>query len=371
VATVERPLGSTGVHTHFRGFLAWAQRRNLPVHLVTPFDARFAVYPVFGVGRLAKPFSRPFWVAWYRSSHWMMVRRALDRRLGDFSGPATVYAQDPLSAHAALALKRRGSELRVVLVVHFLRSQGDELAANGYIVRGGRLYHRIQALEQSVLANADAIVAPSSWALRQLEERLPIGIRAERIPNFVHRPERPSSTGKRDLITIGRLEPVKNVDFVLRVLAEAQARGRRYTLTIVGEGPLAARLRRDSARLGIESQVEFTGYVPQAASLLGNHKVYVHSALLENCPLVVLEALAAGMPVVTSPSGGVPELMTHGVEGFFWDVRDVGGAAEWLISVLEAPVKRARLGEAARASYESHYAADVQCPRLMRVLAGE
>jgi glycosyltransferase involved in cell wall biosynthesis len=381
VATVEHPMGETGVHTHFTEFRLWAHARGIRIRLVTPFQANpLLLYPLFGVGRAAKPVSIRFWVWWYRWSHALVLKRELMRQLLA-CGPSVVYAQDPMSAQAAIELRDAGYPITVALIVHFNGSHADELVMKGQIARGGRLDRAIRAFERSVFAKADRLIFPSRYAARATGVSLDVEpmptptptltpMRISIVPNFVsspsRRPEGPAARG--DAITIGTLEPRKNHEFILNVLAEAHRRGHRYSLTVVGSGPLASRLRETAARLGLERFVTFTGSRPDAAALLAHHRVYVHAAHLENCPIVLLEAMAAGVPAIASPVGGIPELLTDGIEGLFWDPRDVSSAADRLIELLDDEPRRRRMAAAASARYERDYTPDRCCPALLDAL---
>jgi glycosyltransferase involved in cell wall biosynthesis len=381
VATIEHPMGETGVHTHFTQFRRWARARGVRVRLVTPFQANpLLLYPLFGIGRAAKPMSPGFWVWWYRWSHALVLKHELMRQLRT-CGPSVVYAQDPLSALAAIELRDTGYPIAVALIVHFNGSHAEELVMKGQIARGGRLDRGIRALERIVFSKADRLIFPSRYAARVTGVSLdaepaptttlmPTTTRSSLIPNFVsppsHRPE--SSAARGDAITIGTLEPRKNHEFILNVLAEAHRRGHRYSLTVVGSGPLASHLRDTTARLGLERFVTFTGSRADAAALLAHHRVYVHAAHVENCPIVLLEAMAAGIPAIASPVGGIPELLTDGIEGLFWDPHDLSSATDRLIDLLEDEPRRRRMAAAASARYERDYTPDRCCAALLDAL---
>lgn len=375
VATILRPEGETGVQTHCRMFLGAAREVGWGVRLITPFDMGPAVvYPSFAVGRLAKPFHKGFWVWWYRRLHYTLLRQALVRALAS-GAPAVVYAQDPLAARAALDARERGLPVEVVLMVHFNESQADEWADHGYITRGGALYRRIAALEQEVLPRVDRLIFPSRFMMRRVMERIEGVASVPRwcIPNFVPagtRDEAARDVPAGDLISVGTLDVRKNHAFLLEVLAVCHRLGRRYRLTIVGEGPLRSRLRALAEELGVAGHVALPGYVRDAASLMPRHRAYVHAATMENCPIALLEAMAAGCPVFAPPVGGIPEVLADGVEGRFWSLDDPEGAAAALIEVLEAPARLEAAAAAARRRYEREFTPESVAPRLLRTVVG-
>ena len=103
---------------------------------------------------------------------------------------------------------------------------------------------------------------------------------------------------------------------------------------------------------------------------MADHRVYVHAARMENLPLVLIEAMAEGLPVVAPAVGGIPSMIDAGVEGAFWPLDGPDIAAEVLIDLLTVPTRLHATGEAARRRVESEYAADVVVPQLEAFLAG-
>jgi glycosyltransferase involved in cell wall biosynthesis len=110
-----------------------------------------------------------------------------------------------------------------------------------------------------------------------------------------------------DLLFIGELRALKGVDVLIAALAQLSQAGRRVTATIAGDGPDRAAFERDVARLGLETAVRFIGVTPaRAAFALG--RVLIVPSRAESLPYIVLEAAAAGVPIVASNVGGIPEI---------------------------------------------------------------
>ena len=110
-----------------------------------------------------------------------------------------------------------------------------------------------------------------------------------------------------DLVCVGELRPVKAIDVLLDALAVLKRSGRHVTATIAGEGPEAPKLKGMADRLGIAKQVHFIGHCPaRTAFTMG--RIFVIPSRAESLPYVVLEAAAAGMPIIASQVGGVPEI---------------------------------------------------------------
>ncbi len=115
---------------------------------------------------------------------------------------------------------------------------------------------------------------------------------------------RPDAT---DIVCVGELRPVKAIDVLIEALAILRQSGRRVTATIAGEGPEAAKLQAQTNRLGLADQVRFIGHCPaREAFTLG--RMLVIPSRAESLPYVVLEAAAAGLPIIATDVGGVPEI---------------------------------------------------------------
>jgi glycosyltransferase involved in cell wall biosynthesis len=110
-----------------------------------------------------------------------------------------------------------------------------------------------------------------------------------------------------DLVVVGELRPVKAIDVLIEAIAILKQSGRRVTATIAGEGPEGAALKAQAGRLGVAGQVRFIGHFPaRQAFALG--RTFVIPSRAESLPYVVLEAAAAGVPIIATNVGGVPEI---------------------------------------------------------------
>lgn len=372
IATMLRAEGSTGVQTHVQQLRHYLAGLGVATTLVTPFCwGRKLTVPVFGVRLLLRRFSKPANVAWYRYWHEWFLRNALRRSLAGL-GACTVYAQCPVAARAALRA-RQGPHQRVVLAVHFRISQADEWAETKQIRHGGRVFRSIRNLERRVIPQTDGLMYVSRWARDALLDWLPdaAAVPSTVIDNFVepvqvHR----GQEALGDLVTIGHLEPVKNHRFLLQVLAEAHRAGRTLTLDIFGEGPLSRDLLTQARALGVEAQVRFRGYRRDVRDFLPGFRCYVHASYSEACPLALIEAMAAGLPIVAAPIGPTSELYDDGVEGRFWNLGSPAAAAATLLEFLDSEPERARSAAAARERFSRQFDARLVAPRLYSFLLG-
>jgi len=155
------------------------------------------------------------------------------------------------------------------------------------------------------------------------------------------------------IVTVGRLSPVKGIDTLLRAVAELRAQRPDVTLEVLGgEQPgyddHAGLLLELRASLGLDDAVTFAGHVDDTRPALARAAVYAQPARWEGVPLAVLEAMAAGVPVVATDVGGVRDVITPDVTGLLVAPDDPTSLARALARVLEGPELAARLGAAGR-----------------------
>jgi glycosyltransferase involved in cell wall biosynthesis len=119
-------------------------------------------------------------------------------------------------------------------------------------------------------------------------------------------------------VTVGvvaRLCPEKGVDLFLEAIACIGARHPEVSFVVIGDGPLREQLQLMAARLGVLERVCFTGALVDARAVMAQFGLLVVPSRTEGTPLVVLEALAAGVPIIAARVGGIPSQMRDGVDG--------------------------------------------------------
>ena len=374
IATLHRSddiLG--GIQKHINVFAEEARQHGVPIDILTPFQVpKAAWFPMFGAGKMWTYISKRIHAWWYERTRFTLLRRVLLKRVPR-TVPSIIYAQDPVSAEAALALKKQGYPVEVVCAIHFNLSTAEEWVGKGYLARGSGLYRKMLERDAHVFPYVDRLVFVSDFMKEQLSTRIPAVAKVPSyvVPNFVPTAPAPSPQPMMgELISIGTLEPRKNHAFIFQVLREAHRRGYPYKLTLVGGGASRSTLERLAKTLGLESHITFLGAVSDASSLLHQHLVYVHAARMENLPIVSLEALAAGKPICAAPVGGIPEVFSDGVEGAYWDLSDPSGAAQRLIQILETPDLYERMAKAAAARHAAHFSTDVVREKLIDAVYG-
>lgn len=157
---------------------------------------------------------------------------------------------------------------------------------------------------------------------------------------------------RRDLtvVTVARLTPVKGADVVIRAFAQVRTVYPQLRLVIIGDGPARADLESLCRDLHLGDSACFTGTlsIDSLANYLGAAGVFALGSRTEGLPHAVLEAMAAGAPVVATRVGGTPEVVTDGVNGLLVPPDDPPALAAAITGILENPARARRLAQAGR-----------------------
>jgi glycosyltransferase involved in cell wall biosynthesis len=202
-----------------------------------------------------------------------------------------------------------------------------------------RSVHRYVAVARAV---ADQLIG-SFHVPSDRVEVIHNGIPVER---FAGTTDRPRDDGDRrpTVLTVARLDAQKGLGFLLEAIASIpDAR-----LLLAGDGEERAALHERAVRLGVSERIAFLGHRTDVPELLARCDLLVLPSLYEGFPLVVLEAMAAGRPVVATAVGGTPEAVVDGVTGHLVPPGDVTALANAIRSVLSDPVRREAMGSAGR-----------------------
>jgi glycosyltransferase involved in cell wall biosynthesis len=160
-------------------------------------------------------------------------------------------------------------------------------------------------------------------------------------------------TARPRIVSVGRLKAPKDLATLLRALA--LIREDPFEAVIAGDGPERAMLEALIKDLGLRDAVELVGELDDIPSLLAESDCFVLSSTSEGMPISILEAMAAGLPVVASDVGGVHELVTEGKTGYLVPPGDATALGAALQQVLRDPDLRAELGARARSTVESEF----------------
>jgi glycosyltransferase involved in cell wall biosynthesis len=147
---------------------------------------------------------------------------------------------------------------------------------------------------------------------------------------------------------IGRMTAIKRVPDIVQAFADLRRRGVEATLCLVGDGPEREPAERLAHELGVIRDVLFVGYQRDVAPYYALFDTFVLASANEGTPVVAIEALAGGCPVVSTRVGGVADVVTDGEDGLLVDPGDLAGLADALERLARDPDLRHRLGETGR-----------------------
>jgi glycosyltransferase involved in cell wall biosynthesis len=293
-----------------------------------------------------------------------------------------------------------GLPLRVPLLMTALRSfrphiiQSVQAYTNAYSSIAGRLLRVLSIgglrsdfhaclndngrLSRWLLTAPDAIAVNSRRALEDAKRsgwldpsRLHYLPNAIDLAGFSKRGARMQTANEEcTCICVSRLLPSKRLDVFIRALAAARSQCKNVRGVIVGYGPEAVNLRRLAANLGLlPDALKFLGFRLDVAALLQQSSVFVFCSESEGTPNVILEAMAAGLPVVTTPAGDAADVVGSAGAGYVVPFGDVEATAAAVTQLAEAPALRFNLGNAGRDYIARNRASSNLGPRLLKMYA--
>lgn len=169
------------------------------------------------------------------------------------------------------------------------------------------------------------------------------------------------------IVFLGRLGSRKGVPELLRALADPRLSDHAWRATLAGDGDIAI-YRARAAELGIDGRIVFPGWVDAVAvqQILADAHVVVLPSHAEGLPMSVLEAFAAGVPVVCTPVGGLPEVIVDGGNGLLVPPGHVRALADAILQLIADESLRARLAAGARSTWRRDHSIDQYALRLTR-----
>jgi len=263
------------------------------------------------------------------------------------------------SNQAAIAARVRHRPF--VLHMHGATYQGHGIAdrrISAALFLKEKVYDR--TLGRWTIECADAIGAVSAFDMQQCREAFDVSLdKLHLIPNAVDvekfRPAEAENAGPLTVTFVGRLEEWKGPHSFVEIARRVHAEVPEAMFKVAGAGPLRERLMAESRDL--DGRISFLGEVSHSriADLLQETSVLVLPSFIEGLPTACLEALATGIPVVASDTGGTSEIIREGETGYLCPSTDLDRFADRVVRLLRDPDLRARLGRNGRALVEGRY----------------
>lgn len=245
---------------------------------------------------------------------------------------------------ASLTGRLAGTPL--VLVAKRSLDRYDRLDRRLAAALSNRLAHRVTVNAGEV----GALVREHEWCPAERLVTIPNGVE---LPPLLPRP--PLDPVAPRIGMVGRLGWKKNYPDALAAIAAVRKQHPGLRVEIVGEGDQRDELARLRHELGLEDCVEFLGRRDDVPALLPRWDAYLLSSIIEGMPNALLEAMAAGLPVVTTDAGGSAEIVEDGVSGRVVPRGDPAALATALGDVLGAPERALALGKQAATRVREHY----------------
>ena len=209
------------------------------------------------------------------------------------------------------------------------------------------------------------ISAPDDWAKFQVCR---LGVDPAQFPFS------PPSNGtqKVRLLCVGRLTPAKGQVLLVKACAQLRDAGIDFSLTLVGEGPDRSRIETAISRHQLNTHVTLTGALTQEGvrRALAEADMFVLPSLAEGIPVVLMEAMSSGVPCISSPVNGIPELIEHQHTGFLATAGDVDSLAQQLLVLARDAAQRRSIAQAARQKVEQHFNLEHNVRQLSHIFGG-
>jgi glycosyltransferase involved in cell wall biosynthesis len=224
--------------------------------------------------------------------------------------------------------------------------------------------HLKQKLEQAAFVIAIShycrsqimrIASPAHW---DRFETVRLGIRPELLPQPAARnPQAPLQLVPLQLVMVGRLVPTKGPLLLLQAIAQVQRQGIAIALTIIGEGPERTHLESFIRQHQLNDAVTLTGSLNHHQTLahVAAADLFVLASFAEGIPVALMEAMALGVPCISTYIAGIPELIDHDRDGILVPAGSVDDLANAILRLARDPGLRHRFAEAARAHVLREY----------------
>lgn len=222
------------------------------------------------------------------------------------------------------------------------------------------------------IEQSDGVTAISKYLKRRTNEEFDIARPIEVIPNFVNcdlycrttestnRPQW-ALNGEPILMHLSNFRPVKRVTDAVEIFALVRAK-MPAKLVLIGDGPERGAAEFLVRKKRLQKDVAFLGKQNKVYEILAASDLFLLPSEMESFGLAALEAMACEVPVIATNTGGLPEVVEHGVDGYLVEVGDVAAAAKYAIEILSRADRGREMGQQARANAKKKYCSNDVIP---------
>ncbi len=257
-----------------------------------------------------------------------------------------VHYAVPHAISAYLAKQILGNDLKIITTLH-----GTDITLVG-------LEPSFLHMMKFIIEQSDGVTAVSKFLKDKTVTNFKVDKEIEVIYNFINTDQykRIENSALRNsiapskekiLIHTSNFRPVKRVPDVIRIFKEVREKI-NSKLILIGDGPDRSACELLCRELNICSDVKFLGKQSDIVPLLSQSDLFLMPSQSESFGLSALEAMACGLPVISSSVGGLPELQVHGETGYIAEIGDIDRMARYCINLLTNPAKHQRFSDAAR-----------------------
>jgi glycosyltransferase involved in cell wall biosynthesis len=295
-----------------------------------------------------------------------------------------------------------GRILRLFHIARILRTEQVEIVhawvfhANPYSALAGRLARiplRFGSMREAYIGlpdkklirwvgyrGLDILITNSAESAQQLQNFELTKSSVEYVPNGVSIPARLSPTERNRLKSalgfsdshiligsIGRLDHNKNFAMLIRVFATLAMTWPALRLVIIGEGPARSQLTAAAEEFGVANKVCLPGVISLASRYLPAMEVCCLTSYTEGMPNVIMEAAAAGLPVVSTDCGDSVNLIEHGVSGYLVSANDDTSMSGYLNMLLANPAQTMRMGDEGQEKMRREFSVKAMVARMIQI----
>jgi glycosyltransferase involved in cell wall biosynthesis len=235
------------------------------------------------------------------------------------------------------------------------------------ILHGGELPKRLSKskfLSNLIFKNSKVNIAPSNYLVEKFQE---YGFKTQFIPNAIDLKQytfQPKKTIAPTLLWVRAFDKIYNPMMALKVLVALRKTYSNARLCMIGpdkDGSLE-HAKIAAKRYGIQDVVEFTGFLDKKSWVEKSNafSIFINTTNIDNTPVSVLEALALGLPVVSTNVGGIPFLINNGINGILVENNDEQAMANAIIKLIENPIETHQMANNARSLVEGFDVARVK-----------
>ncbi|WP_338817989.1 D-inositol-3-phosphate glycosyltransferase [Moorella thermoacetica] len=349
-----RHVGGLGIHVRDLGQAL--ARQGVDVHVLTraPGDRRVStvqegVYLHY-VPTYQQPDKEINFLSWVLQFN-LALADAGQEVLAAYPGRNWIlHAHDWLVAYGARELQE-SARVPLVATIHATEAGRNHGLHN-------RIQQAIHHIESGLVNGADRLICCSRYMEEEIRRLFQPRSEITVIPNGVRPiPPVPPCRDSQTILFVGRLVVEKGVQVLLAALARLKRLYPGARLIVAGAGPYAGELQTMANNLGLADRVEFTGFVSEEVRnrLLARSRVAVFPSLYEPFGIVALEAMAAGIPVIVSRTGGLAEVVEDNRTGLTFNPGDVADLERRLVTIFQNPDLAAELGRSGQARVYRDY----------------